>query len=294
MPDEVVGKSPPTYAIEAPTEQTVPIVFASPHSGLWYPNDFIVASRLDPLALRRSEDAFIDQIYASAPRYGAPLLKALFPRAYVDPNREPFELDPAMFDGVLPAYVNTASARVAAGLGTVAKVVTSGDEIYRHKLAFPEVLRRIETFYFPYHQALSQLVERTRQRFGVSLLIDCHSMPSIGGPMDADPGAARVDFVLGDCHGTSCSPSIVRAVERRLTDLGYTVRRNTPYAGGYTTRHYSHPGRGMHALQIEINRSLYMDETTITPSAGLPVLEMHMEQVIGILANFNYRPLIER
>ena len=188
----------PAWALDAPAEQTVPLVFASPHSGAEYPASFIAASRLDAVALRRSEDAFVDDIFAIATEFGAPLLKATFPRAYVDPNREPFELDATMFDAPLPGYVNTASPRVAAGLGTIAKVVTSGEEIYRGKLRFDEVRRRIDSLYYPYHAALQRLLDRTRERFGVCLLIDCHSMPSIGGPMDSDPGLKRFDAVLGE------------------------------------------------------------------------------------------------
>ncbi len=252
-----------SYAIVAPSTQTAPLVFASPHSGQHYPPEFIAQSRLDPLALRRSEDAFVDELFAAAPACGAPLLKAHFPRVYVDPNRQPYELDPAMFEDPLPDYVNANSPRVAGGLGTVARVVTSGEEIYRHKLRFADIRERIQAHYFPYHEALRQLLDMTRETFGAYLLIDCHSMPSVGGPMDSDPGAPRVDFVLGDCYGTSCAPRVTDLAERTLKDLGFVVRRNTPYAGGYTTRHYSEINNGGHALQIEVNRALYMNEDAI-------------------------------
>lgn len=254
-----------SYAIVAPSTQTAPLVFASPHSGQDYPPEFISQSRLDALALRRSEDAFVDELFAAAPACGAPLLKAHFPRVYVDPNRQPYELDPAMFEDPLPDFVNVNSPRVAGGLGTVARVVTSGEEIYREKLRFADIDQRIRAHYFPYHEALRHLVDTTRQAFGAYLLIDCHSMPSVGGPMDSDPGAQRVDFVLGDCYGTSCAPEVTDLAERTLKDLGFVVRRNAPYAGGYTTRHYSDINNGGHALQIEINRALYMNEDAIEP-----------------------------
>jgi len=265
------------WILMAPTEQTAPVVFASPHSGRAYPKDFIEESKLDALTLRRSEDAFMEEVFAAAPRFGAPLLCANFPRAYVDPNREAFELDPAMFTGPLPAYVNTASPRIAAGLGTIARVVTSGDEIYRAKLQFEDAKRRIETCYVAYHEALKGLVDETRRRFGSCLLVDCHSMPSVGGPMDQDPGLKRVDAVLGDCHGTSCAPAVTNRAEECLKASDMVVTRNNPYAGGFTTRHYGAPKTGVHGLQIEVNRALYMDEVNVARSPGLADLARRLE-----------------
>ena len=294
VPDDTVIVDPAEYeitgsawALNAPAEQTVPLVFASPHSGAEYPASFIAASRLDALALRRSEDAFVDDIFAVATEFGAPLLKATFPRAYVDPNREPFELDATMFDTPLPSYVNTMSPRVAAGLGTLAKVVTSGEEIYRGKLHFDAVRRRIDRLYYPDHAALQRLLERTRETFGVCLLIDCHSMPSIGGPMDSDPGLKRFDAVLGDRFGTSCAAVVTETAERVLRGLGYSVGRNIPYAGGYCTDHYGKPRTGMHALQIEINRALYMDEENVAPAAGLAEVKIRIRELIQALAGLD-------
>ena len=270
--------------IEAPVRQRVPLVFASPHSGRDYPPDFIAASALDPVSLRKSEDAFVDDLFAAAPALGAPLLKALFPRALLDPNREAWELDPAMFDEPLPDYVNTDSPRVAAGLGTIARVVASGVEIYRSKLSFAEALRRVERLYRPYHAALATLVEDTRREFGHCILVDCHSMPSMGGPADTDLGTPRVDFVLGDCFGNSCARPVIVAAEATLERLGYRVVRNTPYSGGHTTRHYGRPIEGVHALQIEINRRLYMDESTHRRRPGFARLQSDLSQVVAALA----------
>jgi N-formylglutamate amidohydrolase len=272
------------FELAAPARQTVAGVFASPHSGTDYRPEFLAASRLDAIALRRSEDAFVDEIFGAAPRQGAPFLKALFPRAFVDPNREPWELDASMFSGPLPAYVNSRSPRVAAGLGTIARVVANGEEIYSRKLEFDEAARRVERFYRPYHAALQGLIDRTRERFGWCFLIDCHSMPSVGGPMDRDPGMRRVDFVLGDCHGASCAPALVETVESYLVGLGYVVTRNLPYAGGYVTRHYGRPERGIHALQIEVNRALYMDEERIERRPRLARLAAEMEGLIAAIA----------
>ena len=272
------------YELAAPARQTVAGVFASPHSGTDYRPEFLAASRLDPVALRRSEDAFVDEIFGAAPRRGAPFLKALFPRAFVDPNREPWELDASMFAGPLPEYVNSRSPRVAAGLGTIARVVANGEEIYARKLDFAEATRRIERYYRPYHTALQGLIDRTRERFGWCFLIDCHSMPSVGGPMDRDPGMRRVDFVLGDCHGASCGSALVETVEAYLVGLGYVVTRNLPYAGGYVTRHYGRPERGIHALQIEVNRALYMDEERIQRRPRLTRLAADMEGLSAAIA----------
>ena len=277
-----------SHEIIAPERQTVPLVFASPHSGSDYPAAFVAASRLDPVTLRRSEDSFVDELFSAAPRLGAPLIRALFPRAYVDPNREPFELDQSMFTDRLPAYANTSSPRVAVGLGTIARVVANGADIYRGKLLAAEALARIHRHYRPYHRSLQGLIDQTRDAFGSCLLIDCHSMPSVGGPMDKDPGRNRVDFILGDCHGTACAPVIVEAVEGLLRDLGYHVARNTPYSGGFVTRHYGKPKTESHCLQIEINRCLYMDETRIARGPGMPRLARDMQAVIAMLTSLNW------
>ncbi|HLO76031.1 MAG TPA: N-formylglutamate amidohydrolase [Magnetospirillum sp.] len=267
-----------------PPERTVPLVFSSPHSGREYPADFIAASRLDPQGLRRSEDSFVDELFASAVDHGAPLLCARFPRAFLDPNREPYELDPSMFSGPLPQFANTRSARVAAGLGTIAKVVATGADIYAGKLPVAEVERRVSQYYRPYHRRLAALVDDSRLRFGWSLLVDCHSMPSIGGPLDRDVGLSRVDVVLGDCYGAACAPEITQAAEDAFRALGYRAVRNTPYAGGFTTRHYGQPRKGSHALQIELNRSLYMDETCHAKLPGFAHLAADLDRVVETLA----------
>lgn len=261
----------------------MPVVFASPHSGADYSESFVASSRLDRLTLRRSEDCFVDEIFAGVVGEGAPLLRALFPRAFIDANREPFELDPGMFEDVLPEYANTRSPRIAAGLGTIARVVANGEDIYQKRLTFAEALWRVETFYRPYHAALRGLSEETRQHFGFTVLIDCHSMPSVGGPMDEDAGRRRYDIVLGDCHGTTCAPSLMELVERFLARCGYEVARNNPYAGGFTTRHYGAPTAGVHALQIEINRALYMDEVTIERGADLARIAADMTALAAYL-----------
>ncbi|GGC45107.1 N-formylglutamate amidohydrolase [Siccirubricoccus deserti] len=270
---------PPPYLLTRPARQTVPLVFASPHSGRLYPEAFVAAARLDPVALRKSEDGFVDELFAAAPGHGAPLLAATFPRVFCDVNREPWELDPGMFDGPLPAWVNTASPRVGAGLGTIARVVATGEAVYRHKLTFAEAEDRIRRFWQPYHAALAALIAETRAEFGYCLLIDCHSMPT--HPAQA---ASPPDFVLGDAHGTACAPRATRMVEESLLQLGYRVRRNDPYAGGYVTRHYGRPREGVHALQVEIARPLYMNEQRIERLPRMQALVDDLARLIGRMA----------
>jgi N-formylglutamate amidohydrolase len=276
----------PPYAIHAATAVSVPLVFASPHSGAAYPADFIAGARLDAHGLRRSEDCFVDELFAAAPAHGAPLLAATFPRAWCDANREPWELDPTMFEEKLPSWVNTASPRVGAGLGTIARVVASGEPIYRRKLRFAEAEQRVRDCWHPYHAALDRLVAESRARFGHCLLIDCHSMPS-GSVAQRGPGRDRGDeaeIVLGDVHGTSCAPRITRLVEQHFAALGYRVRRNDPYAGGYTTRHHGRPRHGVHALQIEIARSCYMDEQRLSRLARFAEVRDDITGLIAALA----------
>jgi N-formylglutamate deformylase len=278
-PADLAASPPPPVTIRAPAIQTVPLVFASPHSGRCYLPDFVASARLDPLSLRRSEDSFVDELFFAAPSRGAPLLSATFPRAFCDPNREPWELDPTMFDEPLPPWVNTTSPRVGAGLGTIARVVASGESIYREKLRFSEAERRIRTCWQPFHDSLHETIAATRLRFGTCLLIDCHSMP--GGSMAPK---APADFVLGDAHGTTCGPRAARRIERLLAGLGYSVRRNDPYAGGYITRHYGRPREGVHVLQVEINRGLYMDEARIERLPRFERVRDDMTALIDALA----------
>lgn len=254
------------FEIVAPVEQTVPFVLNSPHSGSRYPDSFLAASRLDAAAIRRSEDSFVDELFRPAVALGIPLLRAHFPRAWLDVNREPFELDPRMFTGRLPPYANVRSARVTGGLGTIARVVADSEEIYAGPLAVEEAMERIETVYLPYHAALSRLIADTEARFGCCVLLDCHSMPS--AVRSPNGGQTRPDVVLGDRHGKSCAPRLTGTAEAILTRLGYEVSRNRPYAGGYITEHYGRPADGIHALQIEINRALYLDEKRLERSAG--------------------------
>ena len=247
----------PPFEILEPSEWVGPIVFNSPHSGCVYPRSFLSSARLELAALRRSEDSFVDELFLGVVQRGHPLMRAHFPRCYVDVNREPYELDPRMFEGRLPSFANTRSMRVAGGLGTVARVVGDAQEIYDQRIPVDDALGRIEELYKPYHRALRRLVTKVHRDWGSAVLVDCHSMPSTAGGKDERP---RADVVLGDRYGTSCVAIVSETIEATLTELGYSVSRNKPYAGGFITEHYGNPSAGLHAIQLEINRGLYMDE----------------------------------
>lgn len=270
----------PPFVVDEPDEQTLPFVFNTGHSGAVYPASFLAASRLDSLSLRRSEDAHVDRLFASVVGLGAPMLRANFPRAYLDVNREPYELDPRMFEGRLPSYANTRSMRVAGGLGTVPRVVADGQEIYPGRIAATEAVARIESLYKPYHRTLRGLIQRTARVYGHCILIDCHSMPSTSLGRDE----AKADVVLGDRYGTACAPDLIEAFEAQFQAHGFRVVRNKPYAGGFITEHYGEPNLGRHALQIEVNRALYMNESSLALSSGFPGLSVALRSIVVAVA----------
>lgn len=265
-----------------PGRRSGAIVFASPHSGRIYPATFMAATELDAHAIRGSEDAFVDELIASAPDHGMPLISARFARAYIDVNREPWELDPRMFADELPSFARGGSARVSAGLGAIARIVREGQEIYARKLTFAEAVERVNEVHAPYHAALKGLVDRAKADHGQAILLDWHSMPREATA--ANSSGPPPDIVLGDRFGAACSPGIARRIERELSALGYRVARNTPYAGGYTTEHYGRPRTGVHALQIEISRALYLEESTLTRSQGFVVLRRDLGRLFKALA----------
>jgi N-formylglutamate deformylase len=277
--------SPACETIE-PERLTSALVFSSPHSGRSYPPDFLAASALDLDILRSSEDVAVDDLFSAAPLHGAPLLRAHFPRAFLDVNREPYELDPKLFDQAPPDYANTRSLRVAGGLGTIARVVSEGRAIYRDRIPLVEGLARIDAYYKPYHARLEALVNRTAQQFGAAFLIDCHSMPSRMPTGDArrpyEP--VNADIVIGDRYGASCEPGFSHRVHALLSGMGYRVARNKPYAGGFITEHYAARSRNRHVLQIEINRALYLDEKTLQPLPGYARLKSDIGRLIAEIA----------
>lgn len=278
MRPAIADEFEPPFVIDEPASQRAPFVFNAPHAGAVYPVSFLAASRLDPVTLRRSEDAFVDELFAPVTTLGAPLMAARFPRAYLDVNREPYELDPRMFDGRLPPFVNSRSMRVAGGLGTIPRIVADGQEIYAGRLSVDDALRRVDLLYKPYHRTLRQLVHRTARTFGHAVLIDCHSMPS--SSVSREDGA-KADIVLGDRYGTSCAAILSDLVEVALRSRGYSVVRNKPYAGGFITEHYGEPTLGRHALQIEINRAIYMDERSISKKPQFDDLARDLAEVFS-------------
>lgn len=251
------------FEILPPVAWTAPAVFNSPHSGCNFPEEFLRLSRLTAAALRKSEDCFVDELFLSCVGHGAPMLRALVPRSYVDLNREPYELDPRMFSGDLPGYANTSSPRVAGGLGTIPRIVAEGEDIYRGRIDFAEARQRIEQVYLPYHRTLSALTNAVLARTGEVLLVDCHSMPASATAHVAPAVRGGIDIVLGDRFGSSCAEDITAVLEETLKKHGMRVFRNKPYAGGFITQNYGAPHRGQHAIQVEINRSLYMNEATL-------------------------------
>ena len=284
---------PPAFGHDAldfhpPQHQTVPVVVASPHSGSVYPPAFLTTAAVPVTALRRAEDAFVDELFAAAPALGMPLLAARFPRSYVDANREPYELDPGMFEGPLPRSVNHRTTRVAAGLGMIPRVAASGEAIYRGRIPSTEIEYRLETCWRPYHTALTTLVEQTHRQFGAALLVDAHSMPSSAAGVGSRDRDLRVDIVLGDNHGEACAPELVECAEQWFERHGLRVRRNQPYAGGFTTQRYGRPETDRHALQIEINRALYMDEAR---HERLPTLGAVERVMAGLLEEIADRAL---
>lgn len=271
------------FAISRPAVQSLPFVFASPHSGRLYPPGFVAHSRLNALALRRSEDAFVDELFACVTGLGAPLIAARFPRAYLDVNRAAEELDPAMFAGALTRPADPASHRVVSGLGVIPRIVRDGAEIYRDRLEPSEAVRRLDGLYHPYHAALQGLIAETRARFGYAVLIDCHSMPS---------AAAVPDMIVGDRYGVSAAPQLTLAAERALEMRAFTVGRNTPYAGGYTTHRYGRRAGAVQALQIEINRGLYLDEERVARGPRFADVAARLADAIAALTAADLRQLM--
>lgn len=282
------GERKADSAIEVlrPGARHTPLIFSSPHSGRRYPAELLRMSRLDRHALRQSEDGYVDLLFAAAPQFGAPLLRALFPRAWVDVNRARDELDQRMFADPLPSNADTRSNRVRAGLGVIPRIVADGQDIYDRKLRFFEARRRLADCYDTYHRELSGLISEARARFGCAVLIDCHSMPSAGALPFRD-NEKPLDIVLGDRFGASCSGAITACAEQTLTSLGYHVSRNAPYAGGHVASAYGRPLEGVHVLQIEINRALYLDERRIARTAGFDRLRDNLQVLMAALCRFS-------
>jgi N-formylglutamate deformylase len=269
------------FALTLPDRITSPVVFASPHSGRVYPETFIRRSVLDAAAIRSSEDAFVDMLFDAAPAFGAPFLRAEAPRAFVDLNRSPDELDPALIHGARKQGHNP---RIASGLGVVPRVVANGRSIYNGKLSMDEVQARLDTYWRPYHEALQQLMSNARAQFGQAVLIDCHSMPHEAIATAYHARVRRPEIVLGDRFGASASADLMDRVEAAFANAGFVVARNAPFAGAYITQAYGRPARDQHAIQIEIDRAVYMDEAEIRPNGNFEAVRLLLRQVIAELA----------
>ena len=277
----------PAFETIRPRRVMAPLVFNSAHSGRDYPERFLSMTRLDHLSMRQSEDAFVDELFARAPHLGSPLIRAHFPRAYLDVNREPWELDPTMFVEPLSERFNTTSPRVAAGLGTLARVVAENKPIYRERLTLDDARMRIEGIYQPYHATMQRLLTEAHSSFGVAVLIDCHSMPRLSRSGDR----LGPDVVLGDRYGTTCAPILADLAEMVFAGAGLRVARNRPYAGGFCTRTYGRPQHGVHALQIELSRHLYMNEVTLEKNEGFGAIRQLVDRLVATLTSLDFSVL---
>ncbi len=266
------------YVLTRPAARTCPVIFASPHSGRAYPAEFLAQAVLDRQTIRSSEDAFVDELFGMAPGMGAPLLAARVPRAYLDLNRAADELDPAVIEGLVRVPHNP---RISSGLGVIPRVVAGGRAIYCGKLALAEAEARLRRFWHPYHQALSALVEETLTAFGQAVLIDCHSMPHEAIEAHTRPGQPRPEVVLGDRYGATAGREVMERVEAAFAGAGLRVGRNAPFAGAYVAQAYGRPSRGVHVVQVEIDRALYMDEVRVEPLAGFGAFRDLMAGVVA-------------
>lgn len=266
------------YRLTRPTRQAGPVIFASPHSGRDYGADFLARAVLDRQAIRSSEDAFVDRLFEMAPEMGAPLLAARAPRAFLDLNRAADELDPGVIEGIQRVPHNP---RIASGLGVIPRVVAGGRAIYRGKLTLAEAEARITQFWHPYHQALAALIDQTRADFGSTVLIDCHSMPHEAIEAHTRPGQPRPEVVLGDRFGVAAGREVMDRIEAAFAGAGLRVVRNAPFAGAYVAQAYGRPTRGVHVVQVEIDRALYMDEARVEP---LPGFAAFRDLIAGVVA----------
>ncbi|SPF79793.1 N-formylglutamate amidohydrolase [Pseudoprimorskyibacter insulae] len=272
------------FHVEEPEFLTSCVVFASPHSGRDYPWSFINRTELDETLIRSSEDAYVDRLFDCAPAFGAPLLCAGAPRAFIDLNRSSEELDPALINGVRRGGHNP---RVASGLGVVPRVVANGRAIYRGKMSMDEARDRIDRYWRPYHDQLQALLDRAHAEFGQAILIDCHSMPREAVEGVATKTGKRPEIVIGDRFGAAASTHVVDQIEAAFQQAGFVVSRNAPFAGAFITQHYGRPSRNQHAIQIEIDRSLYMEEASIMPHAGFRQLRQTLRNVIAMLSGLS-------
>lgn len=271
------------YEYRESAQLRVPYLFNSPHSGRVYPKSFLRQTVLTGTSIRMSEDCYVDLLIEDVVRMGAGFMAANFPRALVDVNRDNYELDPEMFDEPLPDFVPQPTVRVSAGLGTIPKIVATNVNIYDGKIPLSDAFDRINSFYVPYHQKLYEALSSMRERFGFAILIDFHSMP---GKLKFFGGTKQPDFILGDQHGRSCAQSFSAYAADLLREKGYTVSLNRPYSGGFITAHYGDVENNIHSLQIEINRSLYLNEISLEVNNNFLHLKRDLMDFVADLMAF--------
>lgn len=276
------------FRLIRPARQETSVIFASPHSGRDYTAAFLAASQLDMAQLRSSEDAYVDRLFARAPLYGAPLLCALAPRAYVDLNRACDELDPAVIEGLDRAAHNP---RISSGLGVIPRVVASSRAIYRGKITPADAQRRLDQYWHPYHDVLQSLMTSTHDMFGEAILVDCHSMPHEAIETHARPNQPKPDVVLGDRFGAAASREVVDQIEAIFVAEGFRVARNAPFAGAYIAQHYGRPLTRRHVIQVEIDRSLYLDEARVEPSSKFAAMSVRLNRVVAQIAQIGRRAM---
>ena len=274
----------PAFSRTAPTGIVAPLVLDSPHSGTSYPEDF--APALPRETLRHAEDSYVDELYAGAPRHGATLIAARFPRSYIDPNRSILDIDAALLDAPWPGPA-AASRKTQLGVGLIWRLLDTGAPIYARKLSVEEVMRRIANYHQPYQKAVKDALDAAHAHFGAVWHINCHSMPAYSGAISEEgPGKPRADFVLGDRDGTTCAPEFTAFVAQHLRARGYDVKVNDPYKGVELVRAFSDPSRGRHSLQIEVNRRLYMDERTREKAPGFARLQADLDALVGAVSAY--------
>ena len=280
---------PGIFTRRGPDGEALPVVFDSPHSGSDYPDDFWYSCPFD--LLRQAEDAYVDELFGFAPKTGATLISALFPRSYIDVNRAVEDIDSQLLEEPWPGPVSP-SEKTRVGMGLVRRVCKPGVAMYDHKLTVREVRNRIDRYYRPYHRALTEAVEDAHRAFGAAWHVNCHSMPSSGRPHGPASSWERADFVLGDRDGSTCTPSFRRMIQATLERMGYEVRINDPYKGVELVRRFGHPRRGYNSIQIEINRRLYMNEETLERSYNFPRLKRDIDTLVKSIAAFARDQLI--
>jgi len=267
--------------IHAPVADSAPLIFDSPHSGSIYPDDFDHA--INRMILRRSEDAHVDELFRPVTDHGATLLHALFPRSYIDPNRNEDDIDLSMFDQDWPHPVNPSSKTLSRGIGLIWKDMKALGPIYKRRLSAAEIAKRIEHYWRPYHVALADLVDAAHTRHGHVVHIDCHSMASMGDRTTEDGAVPRPDFVVSDRDGTTCAPLVLTCVVDYLRGAGFSVSVNDPYKGFELVRRHGRPAEGRHSLQVEVNRALYMDEATLSKTPQFTQMERVLSGIAGAL-----------